>query len=299
MSRTPANWIMRGGVNLWPPNQIERNKFVTSDDAEILYRVKGSGPPIVLIHGWSQSGAMFGHQVEHLSRRYQVIVPDVRGHGGSPPPRGGLRMSRLAKDLEELLTHLNITRAHLLGWSMGASIVWSYVDLFGTGGLDKLILVDQPSMLTVWPESSPAEIAETGALFTLAQLDELRKGLRSVAGEELRASFVRGMVTPDIADDLYRWILEENAKTPLGLAAELLWSHCSQDWRDVLARIDRPTLIVCGAKSHVNKESQYYIQRSIKNARLREFSEFENGSHFMFLEAPRVFNAVLQEFLEG
>jgi pimeloyl-ACP methyl ester carboxylesterase len=274
-----------------------RGQFIASDGAVIPYRLRGSGPPLILLHGWSQSGAMFKHQLQGLSDAFQVIIPDMRGHGESPTPKGGLRMARLAKDLDELIAHLQLVRPNVLGWSMGASVVWCYIDLFGTQRLGKLIFVDQPSMLTIWPGMSPEEIADCGALFTLPQLDELCNALRAANGEQMRAEFTRGMVTPAIPSELFQWILQEIGKTPLPVAADLLWSHCNHDWRDVLERIDRPTLVLCGAISHVNKASQYYIQRCIPNATIREFSEDEGGAHFMFLEAPEQFNSTIRAFL--
>jgi pimeloyl-ACP methyl ester carboxylesterase len=276
---------------------VTLGQFTASDGAIIPYRVKGDGPPLILIHGWSQSGAMFRHQLESLSSTHRVIVPDIRGHGESPPPKGGLRMSRLAMDLEELMAHFALERTCVLGWSMGVSVIWSYIDLFGTRKLHKLVLVDQPSMLTVLPGMSAQEIVECGALFTGQQLEDLCAGLRTEQGVDLRTGFVRGMVTKNIPPALLQWILDENAKTSTAVAAQLLWSHCTQDWRDVLRRIDRPTLVICGAVSHVDKRSQYYIQSQIPQAHICEFSAAQGGAHFPFLEAPESFNAAVARFL--
>jgi pimeloyl-ACP methyl ester carboxylesterase len=277
--------------------QVTVGEIVMSDGAKIRYQERGSGAALILLHGWCQSGAMFRHQLAGFAGKFRVIVPDLRGHGESPPPSGGLRMSRLGKDLQELMTHLRLDRAHLLGWSMGASVIWSFIDIFGTGSIDKLVLVDQPAMLTAWPSMLPSEIAQCGALFTMQQIEDLHEGLLSSQGEEMRAGFVRGMVTKTIVPDLLGWILTENAKTPLSVAAQLLWSHCGQDWRDVLTRIDRPTLVICGSVSHVDTRSQYFIQRQIPNADIREFSAAEGGAHFMFLEAPDIFNDAVMRFL--
>lgn len=277
--------------------EVSGRQFTASDGAVITYRSQGDGPPLIIIHGWSQSGAMFRHQIESLSSHCKVIVPDIRGSGESPTPQGGLRISRLAKDLEELIAHLQLDRTHVLGWSMGASVLWSYVDLFGTRKLDKLILVDQPSMLTILPGMSAEEIADCGALFSSQQIEDLCAGLRSAKGAQMRADFIKGMVTKTIAPSLLQWIIDENDKTPTDVAAQLLWSHCTQDWRDVLGRIDRPTLVICGAVSHVDRRSQYYIRSRIPNAQIREFSYSEGGAHFPFLEAPEPFNAAVAKFL--
>jgi pimeloyl-ACP methyl ester carboxylesterase len=273
--------------------------FVTSDGVQIPYRARGEGAPLVMVHGWSQSGAMFQHQLERLSEQFTVIVPDIRGHGDAARARTGLRMARLAKDLAELMDHLGFGRAHLLGWSMGASVLWAFIDLFGTARVDRFVFVDQPSMLTRLPEMDEEAAADAGALFTPAQIYDLRAALRSTNGEAVRAGFVAGMVTKQIPADLYGWLLAENARTPLDVAAELLVSHCTHDWRDVLARIDRPSLVIGGAVSHVPPRSQRYLHRRIANSVYHEFGVDEGGAHFPFLEAPDAFNRVVAGFLNS
>lgn len=287
------------GGDLPPEPSAVSRWMTTSDGVRIPYRMQGNGPALVMIHGWSQSGAMFEHQLDALSDSYTVIVPDVRGHGEAPEPKGGLRMARLGQDLAELLAHLNLDRASLLGWSMGASIIWAYVDVAGTAMVDRFVFVDQPSMLTRLPGMSDEECASAGAIFTIAQAHELYAALRGADGEATRAGFVAGMVTSGISPALYDWILAENARTPLGVAAELLLSHCANDWRDVLERIDRPSLVIGGTVSHVPTASQRYIHSRIAGSRYHEIGQDEGGAHFPFLEDPAAFNALIRDFLQS
>jgi pimeloyl-ACP methyl ester carboxylesterase len=121
--------------------------------------------------------------------------------------------------------------------------------------------------------------------------------LRGGQGEATRAGFVAGMVTATIAPALYEWILAEDAKTSCAVAADLLVSHCTNDWRDVLARIDRPTLVIGGSVSHVNPRSQRYVHARIAGSAYHEFDEHHGGAHFPFLEAPDAFNGVIAAFL--
>ena len=271
--------------------------FTTSDGETIAYRDVGDGTPLVMVHGWSQSGAMFHHQVKALSRRHRVIAMDQRGHGESPTPSGGLRISRLAADVKELIDHLHLNRPSLLGWSMGVSVIWSYIDLFGTRSVNKLVFVDQPSMLTALPGMPEGEKLECGTLFDWQNVIELYVGLSSEGGHQLRSGFVAGMVTKTIPPDLLQWILDENSKTPLPVAAALLLSHCTNDWRDVLRRIDRPTLVICGSVSHVGTQSQRFVHESIPGSKFHEFPADQGGAHFPFLEAPEAFNTVVERFL--
>lgn len=274
-------------------------RFTTSDGAEMAYRIRGDGPPLILLHGWSQSGAMFQYQLEDLSDRFTVVVPDFRGHGESPTPTGGLRMSRLAVDVSELVEHLGFDRVHMLGWSMGVSVIWAYIDQFGTSKLDRLVFVDQPSVLISHTDMSETDRIEGGAIFTPEVTEDLGLALRGPDAEMARAGFVDGMVTKTISTPLLDWIKAENAKTPPRVAAEMLASHCAQDWRDVLARIDRPTLVTGGSVSHVAPESQRYIHRRIAGSIYHEFYASEGGAHYPFLEAPDIFNTIVGKFLSG
>lgn len=282
-----------------PPMPMPVSGWMTaSDGARIPYRIKGTGPALIMVHGWSQTGAMFQHQLDQLSDRYTVIVPDVRGHGEAPEPAGGLRMARLGRDLAELIAHLELDRVSLLGWSMGVSVLWAYVDCFGTDTVDRFVFVDQPSMLTVLPGMTASDIVDAGALFAVPQLYELYAALHTPECETHRAGFVAGMVTQTIAPALYEWILAEDAKTPCAVAADLLLSHCANDWRDVLARIDRPTLVTAGSVSHVDPRSQRYIHGRIAGSTYHEFGAEDGGAHFPFLEAPDAFNRVVGAFLD-
>jgi 3-oxoadipate enol-lactonase len=91
--------------------------------SSVLYFVeRGSGPPLLLVHGLMVTGEMFDHVLEHFAARHRVIVPDLRGHGrsrGLPPPYSA---ARLATDLSNLLDHLCIDSTDVLGYSQGGAI---------------------------------------------------------------------------------------------------------------------------------------------------------------------------------
>src|ERR1700682_3746080 len=83
---------------------------------------RGSGPPLLLVHGLMVSGEMFDTVVDQFARRHRVIVPDLRGHGRSrnlPPP---YTVRQLAADLSRLLDHLGIESTAVLGYSQGGAV---------------------------------------------------------------------------------------------------------------------------------------------------------------------------------
>lgn len=93
----------------------------------VYYTERGSGPPLLLVHGLMVTGEMFELVIEHFAARHRVIVPDLRGHGRSralPPP---YTVAQLATDLSRLLDHLGIDSAAVLGYSQGGAIAQQLV----------------------------------------------------------------------------------------------------------------------------------------------------------------------------
>ncbi len=265
-----------------------------SDGVTLHYQARGQGAPLVLVHGWSQTGAMFKHQLAGLSDRYRVIAVDLRGHGESAKPNHGYRISRLAQDLREFLAALELTDVNLLGWSMGVSVIWCYLELFGHERLRKLILVDQPAWVMHTPEQSATEIANSGAILDAAGLVALCAALRTDTVATV-SKFVTSMMTPEIDPEEKAWIIAENLKMPAEYAARLLLNHGSLDWRDVIPRITLPTLVIGGTQSHVGAQSQRWIHAQIPHSRLEIFDK--GGSHFMFIEAHARFNEIVRAFV--
>jgi len=96
--------------------------------SELLdFTERGSGSPLLLVHGLMVTGDMFEPVIEHFATRYRVIIPDLRGHGrsrGIPPP---YTAAQLASDLARLLDHLGIDSTAVLGYSQGGAIAQQLV----------------------------------------------------------------------------------------------------------------------------------------------------------------------------
>lgn len=90
-------------------------------DIELFYREKGSGEPLVLLHGNGEDGSYFVHQIEHFQSRYRVIALDTRGHGRSPRGSAPFTIRQFALDLYDFLRAHEIPSAVLIGFSDGVS----------------------------------------------------------------------------------------------------------------------------------------------------------------------------------
>ena len=118
--------------------------FTLSNGEKLYYEDKGQGPDtLVMMHGWTSSHEVFEAPAEQLKGQARVITYDHRGHFGSKSANSGSpTLETLARDLNELIQGLSLTDVTLLGWSMGAGVIFNYVRLFGCGALKQIILCD-------------------------------------------------------------------------------------------------------------------------------------------------------------
>lgn len=124
--------------------------ITTNDGIELHYERFGShGPVVVLIHGWSGSRHYWDLNVRPIARTCQVITFDLRHHGDSGKPQWGYHVSRLAADLREILTQLDLYGVTVVGSSLGAAIIWSYFELFGSERVAQAVFVDQAPLQNI------------------------------------------------------------------------------------------------------------------------------------------------------
>ncbi|KAI0172663.1 alpha/beta-hydrolase [Hypoxylon sp. FL1284] len=278
------------------------NFITTADGVRLRYTQEGpaSGPAVVFVPGWVTTAAHFRKQVDALKSKYRVTTYDHRGHGASDKPAFGYRVTRLAADLDALLTALDVRGATLVGHSMGVSVVLAYWDLFVVSRrarVARVVLADQPARMTADPGWTAAQRADAGCMMESEAAYGLAGALRGAdwrpALEALTASFF----TPGVAPDDLAWTVAEQTRTPLDSAAALLLDHAFMDWRDVVPRVDVPALVVGCRASIFPVSGAEWMAAQIPGARLVVFEKEEGGSHFMYWENPDKFNKMLEEFL--
>tara|TARA_R110000796_G_scaffold169508_1_gene286338 strand:- start:71 stop:685 length:615 start_codon:yes stop_codon:yes gene_type:complete len=133
---------------------------------EISYWEAGEGEPLVFVPGWSANGAEYINVMYLLSQDYHFYVIDPRNQGLSQLVEYGGRISRFSMDLKELSDHLKLGKANYAGWSMGASVLWGFIDLFGTSRIDKAVFVDEPISIYSHQNWSEQERQDAGGTTT-------------------------------------------------------------------------------------------------------------------------------------
>ncbi|MDW3715663.1 MULTISPECIES: alpha/beta fold hydrolase [unclassified Pseudomonas] len=130
--------------------------ITTRDGTEIYYKDWGSGPVVVLSHGWPLNADSWEAQMLFLaSNGYRVIAHDRRGHGRSSQPWSGNEMNTYADDLAQLLDQLDVRGAALFGFSTGGGEVARYIGRHGTARVAKAGLIAAVPPLMVRTEANP------------------------------------------------------------------------------------------------------------------------------------------------
>ncbi|MBN6039600.1 alpha/beta fold hydrolase [Amycolatopsis sp. 195334CR] len=259
----------------------------TSDGITLHLTDEGSGPAVVLVAGYRAAAETWVLQADALTAAgYRVLCLDRRSQGRSDAPAFGQRMARHGKDLHDALVAAELDEVLLIGSSMGASTIWSYVDLFGGERVRGVVSIDQtPRMINGngWSYGFYGlDTANSGDFFT-GGVPETGKGL---SAEQASQGLLR------LVDRLGAENVSPPPDRPETLP--LLHDHAHQDWRDVIARAEFPVLMVAG------RESQFWpcehAGAAIRDTRSGRAVVLEDAGHATHLDRPDAVNDALLAF---
>jgi 3-oxoadipate enol-lactonase len=261
-------------------NQIAPESQVkTFAVGDMKVRVSGNGFPLVLLHGFTTTSEFWREQVEEFSASYQVIRPNLPGHGISPAPKNrNYTIDAFVEDLEQIFEHFLLRRAALVGLSMGGVIAQKFA-FKNPQLLDALVLVDTT------PHGVGEEVRTENVL---AAIDDL--GIAAASRHVAARSF-----SPCASPELIEWAEREVIQTPDFVARAAIRSLGTSDTRKLLSRITVPTLVIVGEEDVITPPSESeIISDGIPNSTL---VVFKNAGHFSMLEKPVEFNRILSAFL--
>lgn len=277
-------------------SEVQSKYFHTNDRVKMHYLQAGSGPVLVLLPGGGFSAEVFENQIGALSQYFTVISLDKRGHGLSDKAEYGYRVSRFAKDLDDLLNHLQVEQAHFIAHSLGAAMVYNYVDLFGTERLNKLIVIDEPPVLLVNPDWSENERTQLGAIYEASGLHQLTNQFITANPDEIGRNIIDAMTTQYATPDQKQFLLK-CMDIPGFAASRLYLNNICQDFRDVISKLKSDTLFITGKASLHPWQSHEWMKAKVPGSQLTIIDEQDGGNHFMFVEKPDVFNSLVLSYL--
>jgi non-heme chloroperoxidase len=255
---------------------------------ELFVRDVGSGPPVVLLHGWTMSHLVWDRQVAELAVDHRVVLPDLRGHGDSDKPVGDYSPARHAADVSAVLDALDLRDVTLVGWSFGGLTAMQAAISHG-GRLARLVLVNAAGPKYLATDDFPHGHSEEALQGFLAREREETAAFRRFCMEAMPHVPYDDLVTD--------WLWSESMRTPSWAAAPMLEAYARADLRDGLAAIRARTLILHGAHDvFCAPEAARYVAEHIAGAELVEFPDCGHSPHY---EAPERFMAALRGFLAG
>ncbi len=216
-----------------------------SGSIDLYYEDHGSGSPVVLIHGWPLSGASWEKQVPALvDSGHRVVTYDRRGFGNSSQPWNGYDYDTFAADLDALLSRLDLRDATLVGFSMGGGEVVRYIGRYGTERVAKAVLAAAVPPYLYKSDDNPEGGLDDA---TIRQFEDGVREDRIAFLDEFMTNFFAAGDRHDLISEPSRIYHREIAEfaSPKG-TLDSIAAFGRTDFRDDLAKVDVPTLIIHG-----------------------------------------------------
>lgn len=253
---------------------------------EMAFDDVGSGPTVVLLHGFPFNRSMWLDQRHALTADYRVITPDLRGHGETTVTPEPATMDEMARDVAELLDGIEVNRFTLGGLSMGGYVALAFYRRFQFR-VRALILADTRSQA----DTNEARLnREQQALKVLA---EGMSGMADDFGKKVLTPTTLAE-NPEVVERVRQMILKTD---PEGAAAALRGMALRPDQTDFLNGIIAPTLILVGAEDQITPIADAELMhREISGSRLEII---DGASHLSNIEHPAEFNRSLKGFMDA
>jgi non-heme chloroperoxidase len=270
--------------------------LTVKDGTQIYFKDWGNGRPIVFSHGWPLSSDAWEDQMVFLaSHGFRCIAHDRRGHGRSSQPWNGNDMDTYADDLHELIEHLGLREATLVGHSTGGGEVARYIGRHGTSRVAKAVLIG----------AVPPQMLKTAANpdgLPMAVFDGIRSGVtadRSQFFKDLTIPFYGAnregaKVSQGVRDTFWLQGMQAGLKSVL----DCIKAFSETDFTEDLKKIDVPTLILHGDDDQIVPIGP----SAVASARLVKGSElviYKGGSHGITVTEKDRVNADLLRFIKG
>jgi pimeloyl-ACP methyl ester carboxylesterase len=266
---------------------------VDVDGVGIEYEVTGEGRPVVLLHGFPDTGELWRNQVRALAGAgFRVIVPDMRGYGRSDKPAGvpAYAMNALVADVAAVIADAGAERAHVVGHDWGAGVAWAFAT-FVSERVDHLVTMSVGHPATFWTDGyEQHEKSWYMLLFQFAGVAEewlsandwanfRRWGCHPDADAVIAQLDANGSLTPAL--NYYRANVPPESFLRTGLE---------------LPAVQAPTMGIWSSGDMALTEAQ--MTRSERNvAGGWRYERVDGAGHWLQLEAPDAVNALLLDFL--
>jgi pimeloyl-ACP methyl ester carboxylesterase len=288
--------------NLRPVREVTAPtlQFRTIHGYKRAYRIAGSGPAILLIHGIGDNSTTWNGIQAKLAQRFTVIAPDLLGHGQSDKPRADYSVAAYANGMRDLLSVLEIERVTVVGHSLGGGVAMQFAYQF-PHLVDRLILVGAGGV------TKDVNVALRLASLPMGSeaLALLRLPLVLPAVQAAGRILGRALGTTGLGNDLANVLrILDDLPEPTASSAFTRTLRAVVDWRgQIVTMLDRcyltqaiPVLIIWGTRDVVVPVRHAWMAHSAMPGSRLEI--FEGSGHFPFHDDPARFIDVVQRFID-
>lgn len=270
--------------------------FATINGVRLHYVEKGSGPLVILLHGWPETSLEWNKTIDVLSKKYRVVAPDLRGLGLSERAANGYDKKTIATDIKALVEYLGEKQAIVIGHDMGGKAAYVMAHLYPQS-VSKLILVD-----CLIPGTENADALHGGAWhygFHMApEIPEmLTKGREK---EYIRAqikamSFKKDAISEETIDEYAKYYSMAGGMT----AGFNYYRTLKEDAAFVKSfhgkKLLMPVLTISGRHSVGDK-----LPKALENETTSlKTIIIDDSGHFVAEEVPEKFNSAVLKFLDS
>jgi haloacetate dehalogenase len=275
---------------------------VTVNGVKLHYVEQGTGPAVVLLHGFPESWYAWRYQIPALAEHFRVVVPDLRGYGASQKPAGGYDKKTMARDIRELMRHLQIEVAAIIGHDRGARVGLRFAKDYPEM-TNCFAALDNIPTLTIFDRMNAA-IARTHWFFLFNAVRDLPEAL--INGREeiwLRHIFSSWTHDPEALSEEAIEKYVETYRRPGALrgafedyrAGEI---DVDDDREDHSELIQMPTLILWGEDFEAGGKLWDFREVWRGYAQDPQFVPIPNCGHLPHEERPEIVTTELLRFLE-
>jgi non-heme chloroperoxidase len=274
-----------------PVGSRRRIPIRTQDGVALFHREWGSGHPMLFVHSWALTSAMWSYQEQFLGNYgARCISYDRRGHGQSDTPADGYDMNTLADDLRAVIDGLDLHDVVLVGHSAGCNDIIRYIGRHGTNRVAKIALLapTTPFVLETADNAygAPREYFENNWTAWAADYPKWLQENRLPA------------FTPETSPQMMDWIQSQMLRMHVPTAIACNRAVVETDLRPDLAKIDRPALILQGDKD-VSAPLDITGRRTAAGIRGAVLKVYPGAPHLLFITHMEQVNRDLLEFLRA
>ena len=248
----------------------------STDGVTIHYDDLGAGEPaLVFVHGWNCDRSYWSGQLEHFARSHRVVNVDLAGHGDSGQDRTDWTMQAFGEDVSAVVTALGLRNVVLVGHSMGGKVIVEAARQLG----DRVVAVVGVDTFHNGGRETPRDRREE----VFGQLADNYAGFI--------ATFVDRTFVEQSDPAIREWVKTDMSAAPYASAVGARRASGSYDATPVIAALDVPLILI---NSDFLPTDTAHLEA---NAKHLEYREMSGVGHFVMLEDPDTFNALLSAAL--